>query len=117
MADLREELAQRITLRDDMFDFEGEMPEMSFELDGMRWASAEPDVGIMSAYLDDFSVTYDIGDASFTDTDAALDAIMSHIEAHVTDTRAEVAAMLEKLVQNEADNMEPCDDDYPDYDD
>ena len=114
--DLREELAQLITLRDDDFDFEGEMPEMSFELDDCHWQGAEPDVGIMSDYLDDYSVSYSIGDDTYDNDAAFYDALMSLIGEHVEETREQIAAHVEKLVEKEAAEMEPPEPDYYDYD-
>ena len=116
MVDIREELAQKVLLRNDDFDFEGEMPEMSFELDECRWASAEPDVGIMSDYLDDFSLDARVGDVAYTDEATFAAAVFAVIEPQVLDSREQVAEWISEYVKSEAENVEPPEPDCPEYD-
>lgn len=119
MDDLREELANRLTLRDDARtdDPEAAWPEMSFELDDLRFAGAEPDVGIMSAYLDDYSVSFELGGRVFEGTLAEMafvEALFEEIGPDITETRDELAKLVNELVEQEANEAEPPD--YDDYD-
>ena len=83
-------------------------------------AGAEPDVGIMSDYLDDYSLDARVGDVPYTDEQTFAAAVFAVVEPHVTETAEEVAAMIAKYVEKEANEAEPpepdYDDDYRDYD-
>lgn len=59
------------------------------EIDGMVWCNAEPDVGIMSDWVDDWSESYAIdGDDAGSDADAFAEALLALTDAFGSDPAA-----------------------------
>ncbi len=80
-------------------------PKIGFELD-ISWASAEPDVGIMSDYVDDYSFDGWVGDAKFNDEVAFAKAVYAAISDDVEASEAEIAEMLKAWTERELESVQ-----------
>lgn len=78
-------------------------PMMSMMADNVRWANAEPDVGIMEPYPDDCETSFNIGNVKTSDWNKAVDLI-SHVTGIQTDR---VNAALSATVYGWLEDLEP----------
>lgn len=105
--DLNEELPGQLQLTENT-DYDS-WPAMSIEVDDIHWCSAEPDVGIFSAYIDDYSTTGFIGDERITDMVEFATRVHAAIGKDCEESRDDIAGMLENRVTNAVDDQEPDD--------
>lgn len=80
-------------------------PEMLVEIDDVRWQRAEPDVGIMSAYPDDWSETF------YADADKWVNNrqgfVVSLLERGVLEGDAdEISKLIEQEIRAFVDELE-----------
>lgn len=80
--------------------------ELSVEIDGMVWCNAEPDVGVMSDWVDDWSEHYAIdGDEAGNDADAFAEALLALTDAFGDDAAA-IAKVVRKHIEEQMQEVE-----------
>lgn len=61
-------------------DDPADSPQLTVEIDGIEWGPAEPDVGIMAPYPDDWNEYYSIGDGVHRKLNSAKDFAEALVE-------------------------------------
>lgn len=81
-------------------------PELTVEIEDVVWQNAEPDVGIMSSYADDWTETFFADDKH--DFDSRKDYVLHLIEAGVLEPKAdEILKLIEDEIQTHVNELEP----------
>lgn len=113
--DLKEELPGQLQLTENAEC--DNWPEMGMEIHDVKWYGAEPDVGIMSDYADDYSVTAWIGNRRWVnDLPGFAEALHDTIGRDCTEDTLELLQMLGNRCDNAVADMEPPERYYPEYD-
>ena len=81
-------------------------PALLVEIDDVSWCRAEPDVGIMSDYVDDWAEMWYIDDSRWENDCAGFVATLIG-DGHIEGEASEIVKLLSDHVKEQVDEMEP----------